>query len=376
MRKILSYALAAVLAMAVPAVAQTGVLPYRVVVSDCSTIVYTPVGKVTPTYVDTTGKVCGQSPSAGPSSQLPAALGQNVGAQSLAVVLNSDPDTRANGGNITVRDTGSVVTSGQNSSSVITGTPTAGSFQTFAINGQSSVGVLVSGTWTGTLEFDLSFDGGVTYFPSTMRVRGVSYAGASITANGNFSGDVSSATHFRVRAIAVMTGTATVKPVFSATSGPVQILNPVRIFDGTSGATQTIKPASTQASTADTSFPVQSISGSTGLDYSANKPTLPNVGANFAASGPYASYVLIATRAANPARANIDIENTSGAQIAIIRDDGTAAGAAAPVNASVFSLAGGSSSGAQGGSWSSSTFKGRIQIYALSSAAIVAVMED
>ena len=38
-----------------------------------------------------------------------------------------------------------------------------------------------------------------------------------------------------------------------------------------------------------------STAGTTGLDYSANKPTLPNVGANFAASGPYASYVLIAT---------------------------------------------------------------------------------
>lgn len=116
--------------------------------------------------------------------------------------------------------------------------------------------------------------------------------------------------------------------------------------------------------------------GSTGLDYSANKPTLPNIGANFAASGPYASYVLIATVPANPSRFNVDIENTSGAQIAIIRDDGTAASAAAPVNASVFSLAGGSGVGAQGGAWSSQTFKGRLQIYAASSSAQVAVMGD
>ena len=35
--------------------------------------------------------------------------------------------------------------------------------------------------------------------------------------------------------------------------------------------------------------------GTTGNDYSANKPTLPNVGSAFAASGPYASYALIST---------------------------------------------------------------------------------
>src|SRR6202008_942040 len=32
-----------------------------------------------------------------------------------------------------------------------------------------------------------------------------------------------------------------------------------------------------------------------GLDYSASKPTLPNIGAAFANSGPYANYVLVAT---------------------------------------------------------------------------------
>lgn len=116
--------------------------------------------------------------------------------------------------------------------------------------------------------------------------------------------------------------------------------------------------------------------GSTGHDFSANIPTLPNIGANFAAGGPYSSYVLIATVPASATRANVDIENTSGGQIAIIRDDGTAASAAAPANASVFALQGGGAAGQQGGSWSSSTFKGRLQIYAASSAAQVAVMVE
>ena len=122
-------------------------------------------------------------------------------------------------------------------------------------------------------------------------------------------------------------------------------------------------------------FPVTQ-AGTTGLDYSANKPTLPNIGANFAASGTYASYVLIATVPASPSRNNVDIENISGAQIAVVRDDGTAASGAAPNNASVFALGGGSAAGAQGGSWSSQTFKGRLQIYAPSSTAIVSVMVD
>ena len=116
--------------------------------------------------------------------------------------------------------------------------------------------------------------------------------------------------------------------------------------------------------------------GSTGRDYSANAPTLPAVGSGFAASGPYASYVLIATRAANPARCSIDVENNSGSQIVVVRDDGTAANGVTPVNASVFPLAAGVGAGSQGGSWQSSTFKGRVQVYAASSAAQVAIFED
>lgn len=116
--------------------------------------------------------------------------------------------------------------------------------------------------------------------------------------------------------------------------------------------------------------------GSTGHDYSANVPTLPHVGANFAAGGPYASYSLVSNVVANPARANVEVQNTSGARIAVVRDDGTAPIGAAAANASVFALDGGSTAGAQGGSWSSQTFKGRLQIYAPSSTAQVAVMEE
>ena len=118
--------------------------------------------------------------------------------------------------------------------------------------------------------------------------------------------------------------------------------------------------------------------GSTGRDYSAGAPAAPNVGAAFG-PGLYAGYVVVTTRAANPARANIDVENCTGGPIVVVRDDGTAASGAAPANASVFALGGGSAPAAQGGAWSSTTFKGRLQIYAptaLTGGAFVTVMED
>ncbi len=112
-----------------------------------------------------------------------------------------------------------------------------------------------------------------------------------------------------------------------------------------------------------------------GTDLSANRPTLPNVGANFGITGPYASWVLVATVPAGTRR-QVDIENNSGGPIAVLRDDGTAAGGAAPVNASVFGIDPGPVIGGQGGRWVTTTFSGRLQIYAPASTAQVAVMVD
>ncbi len=124
--------------------------------------------------------------------------------------------------------------------------------------------------------------------------------------------------------------------------------------------------------------------GTLGTDYSSSKgvAALPSsVGqtigtSTYGGSGPYAAYILVAQVAAQPGRINIDVENNSGAQIVVVRDDGTAAVTAAPVNASAFALAGGAGVGSQGGSWSSTTFKGRISVWAPASTAQVAVMVD
>lgn len=119
--------------------------------------------------------------------------------------------------------------------------------------------------------------------------------------------------------------------------------------------------------------------GTTGVDFSANAPSLPNVGANFGASGPYANYVLVKTIPANPFRVSVEVANLTGSSIAVIRDDGTAGSGAAPTHASIFALAGGAGPGQQGGGWTSSTFKGRLQLFtpaALTGSAFITTMED
>ncbi len=106
--------------------------------------------------------------------------------------------------------------------------------------------------------------------------------------------------------------------------------------------------------------------GSSGNDYSVNKPAIPNVGAGFGATGTYANYVNLGAIPASVTRNEVEVINTAGAQIVLVLDDGTAALGSAPANASVFALAAGNGVGSQGGAWQSAIFKGRIQIYALS----------
>lgn len=119
--------------------------------------------------------------------------------------------------------------------------------------------------------------------------------------------------------------------------------------------------------------------GSNGADFSANQPTPPVLGAigsAYGGSGPYAAYVLITVVPGDYRRFCIEVDNTSGAQVAIVRDDGKATPGNALTNASVFALTGGVAVGAQGAGWVSPYFKGRLQVYAPSSAAQVAVMVD
>lgn len=200
-----------------------------------------------------------QTPGAGGSGGPPSnvtivgPLGPAAKAASVSVASATDPDTRTSSGNITIQDTGSTSTSsGQNGATLVTGSPTANSTQAQAINGISTARIQVTGAWTGTLQFEGSVDGGTTWSPVPARVTSTGFTQSAVTGNGLFDTDASGLTNIRTRATAAMTGTAAVQFVFSSVGGPVQVQNPVRVMDNSSGATVTVKPASTAPASTDT----------------------------------------------------------------------------------------------------------------------------
>ena len=115
---------------------------------------------------------------------------------------------------ITIQDTSSTTTSGQGGQSIVTGTPTTGSFQEwgqFTASGYIGIGfsLMISGTWTGTLTFEASIDNGVTFVPYDVLLVGTGTVLNSVTSNCVVKGNLIDITHLRVRATAAMTGAAT-----------------------------------------------------------------------------------------------------------------------------------------------------------------------
>ena len=135
---------------------------------------------------------------------------------------------------------------------MVTGSPSANSFITQAINGTSTARLQLSGSWVGTLAFEQSVDGGTTYGAMACHVNGTVYSGSSASGNGIFDCEVAGATNFRVRATAFISGgTAVVTETITAFPGVVKILNSVAVKDNASGASAAIKPASTAAQATD-----------------------------------------------------------------------------------------------------------------------------
>lgn len=168
--------------------------------------------------------------------------------------------------NITTRDLASTSTSGQNGQTIVTGTPTANSAATFALQGVSTIRPQVSGTWTGTLTSELSMDGGTTYYPIAAHLTGTPLSTSTFTANGQGSVNVGSATHYRLRATAAITGTAVITVAESAQVGTVNVANAIRLIDSTTGST-------TQANVVAASTAVPSTATSLSVGLNPNSPT-------------------------------------------------------------------------------------------------------
>jgi hypothetical protein len=111
---------------------------------------------------------------------------------------------------VTTQDIVSTSAAGANGQAIITGTPTAASFATATLAANQTARIQVTGTWTGTLQAEVSFDSGVTWVPTSVSQTDTVAPALSFT--NNFVGSVNAvgATNVRVRATAPVTGSASV----------------------------------------------------------------------------------------------------------------------------------------------------------------------
>jgi hypothetical protein len=178
--------------------------------------------------------------------------GASTKALSVPMAPPTDPDIRPSPATITAADTLSTTNSGQNGASIVTGSPSANSFVTQAVNGASTIRMQLAGSWVGTLTFEQSIDGGVAYGAMACHINGTIYSASSVTGNGIFDCELAGATQFRVRATAFVNGgTAALTETVTSFPGIVKVLNPVAVKDNSSGAALTIKPASTPPAATD-----------------------------------------------------------------------------------------------------------------------------
>lgn len=159
--------------------------------------------------------------------------------------------------NVTTQDLASTSTPQANGQNVITGTPTVNSAANFTISSAQSVEVGVTGTWTGTLQSEISFDGGLTWFTRGLKQAGSAYLSSSYTQNFQGGADITGTTNYRVRATGAITGTAIVKIVASDNAASIVVTNPLTLRDSvTQSVSDTIKAASTLPLSTDTALVV------------------------------------------------------------------------------------------------------------------------
>lgn len=133
--------------------------------------------------------------------------------------------------NITVVDSSSSTTSAFNGQAFTTGTPTVGSAASFALTSEETIIVQATGTWTGTLQLEVSMDGGTTWSPRPSRQESTSFVLNSYTGNFTAGVNTSGYTNFRVRATAAITGTAIIRITESLNTSSIFVNNGVRIAD-------------------------------------------------------------------------------------------------------------------------------------------------
>lgn len=158
-------------------------------------------------------------------------------------------------GTVTVQDTGSTTSTQFNSQTIVTGTPTAGSFVQFTVSSVETAMVTISGTWTGTAQPEISTDGGTTWIPHAIHQIGSASFITAFTSNVVGSLNLAAKNWIRIRATAAVTGTMNVRITQSGNPSSIYVANAIKIVDGssqTSSTTLSIKAASSPSSFSDT----------------------------------------------------------------------------------------------------------------------------
>lgn len=180
---------------------------------------------------------------------------------SITPTADSAPATQ----NITAQDTGSSTSTGANSQSFVTGSPTAGSAASFSISSYDTLKVQVTGVWTGTLAVEHSYDSGTTWVTSGLHQDGTAFTAGNFTSNFIGGKNVSGATNVRVRATATWTGTATVKIIASVNPHSIYIANGLNIQDATTPSQKLQITSSGEAKVAGTKTNNNATPGATNL---------------------------------------------------------------------------------------------------------------
>ncbi|MEH2201164.1 hypothetical protein [Nostoc sp.] len=161
---------------------------------------------------------------------------------------------------VSVVDSLSTSSTGQDNQVIIRGNPTANSFASFYVSGNSSFALLIEnqpvGTpFVGSLQIERS-PNGLVWSSVGAFVAGSGFNRSVITAEAILHGNDSSAQYIRVRALAWTSGTARITLVAGQGTGTITVGNGLRLYDQGSNVFATIKAAATAAALTDTALVV------------------------------------------------------------------------------------------------------------------------
>lgn len=128
------------------------------------------------------------------------------------------------------------------------GPATTGSSVTAPVAGLGSLGIGISGTWSGTITFQFSMDGNIWYNDTVFNPNTGAYT-SSTTVNGSFEAPIGAARSYRAVATAWTSGTAIIQA--NAGTSPTVMNTLTALTDGSNDGPVAVKPASVAALTTD-----------------------------------------------------------------------------------------------------------------------------